>query len=81
MLDEEEPACRPAVVTGSRGQGRRRLPRDLPRRRGTCEFPQSGERFEGVENFQDMAQAVPSRRSSSTFDGSRTGTTWWSLRT
>ena len=42
------------------------------------EFPQSGERFEGVENFREWRRQYPAT-SSSTPAGSPTATTWsWS---
>ena len=44
------------------------------------EFPQSGERFEGVENFREWRRLYPADLSS-TPAGSPTATTWWWSRT
>ena len=44
------------------------------------EFPQSGERFEGVESFKTWRKQYPANLSS-TPDESPTARTWWLWRT
>ncbi|WP_104081348.1 hypothetical protein [Cryobacterium sp. Y11] len=44
------------------------------------EFPQSGERFEGVENFREWRRQYPARLNS-TLDESLIVPTWWLWRT